>query len=302
MNIFNGGHMIKNIILDMGNVLMDYNPDVILNQSFDDRESQEQIKKELFHGPEWVEGDKGLLTDEEIYKAIRGRIPESLHAGLFNCVMNWDICMVPLPGAKELCRQVKEKGYGLYVLSNASPKFYTYFPKEFPLEQFDGILTSSEVHLVKPDIGIYQHFLQKFSLNAEECLFVDDRKNNVDAAISAGMKGLQFTGDYNKIWQFIEEDENTFSTTTKQLRITDTVTGENQVFSPSIYQSCMHPEEIKIYEMTVRKFSETEIEIQTHYGTWNVSLEGKKVEISPWKGEIHKVDCKKCENCGRCGW
>lgn len=94
----------------------------------------------------------------------------------------------------------------------------------------------------------------------------------------------------------------TLSTTTKQLRITDEATGENQVFSPSIYQSCMHPENIQIYEMTLQIISETEFQIKTHYGNWTVNLSGKSVEISDWKGEIHKVDCKKCENCGRCGW
>ncbi len=92
------------------------------------------------------------------------------------------------------------------------------------------------------------------------------------------------------------------STTTEQLRITDEVTGENQVFSPSVYQSCMHPETIRIYEMTLQIISDTELQIQTHYGKWTVNLSGKRVEVSDWKGEIHKVDCKKCENCGRCGW
>lgn len=97
-------------------------------------------------------------------------------------------------------------------------------------------------------------------------------------------------------------DSTSASTTTKQLRITDTAAGKNQVFSPSIYQSCMHPEQIQIYPLDIQKISESELKLETHYGTWIVNLSGKNVEISDWKGEIHKVDCKKCENCGRCGW
>lgn len=106
------------------------------------------------------------------------------------------------------------------------------------------------------------------------------------------------------IWILLggEEDEDSLTTTRRQLRVTDSRTGENHVYAPVIYQSCMRPEEISVYEMKVTKKTEHQWEIETHYETCLLEVRGKKIEVSDWKAEIHKVDCRKCENCGRCGW
>lgn len=106
------------------------------------------------------------------------------------------------------------------------------------------------------------------------------------------------------IWALLGGDpkEDCLQMKDKQLRITNQQTGENQIFAPTIYQSCMNPQDIRIYEMKIRRQSERRIEIQTHYGSWEVDLSDKLVEVTNWEAKIHKVDCKKCENCGRCGW
>jgi hypothetical protein len=88
----------------------------------------------------------------------------------------------------------------------------------------------------------------------------------------------------------------------KQLKITDLSTGENQVFAPVIYQSCMNPEDIRIFELKLSLPSEHLLRIESHYGTWNIDLNHKQIEINDWEGKIHKTNCRKCENCGRCGW
>lgn len=189
----------KNIILDMGNVLLDYDPEVILDQVFDDKEEKDLIRRELFEGDEWIQGDLGYIANEQRYEGVSRRVPESLHEKLKACVEGWSICMVPLEGAKEFCEYVKGCGYGIYVLSNASTDFYNYFPKYFDLDFFDGIVISSEVHIVKPDVGIYQHLLEKYDLEAGECLFIDDRENNVEGARACGMQAYMFQGDFEEI-------------------------------------------------------------------------------------------------------
>lgn len=195
--------MIKNIILDMGNVLLDYNPNVILDKVCDNAEEKQIIFNELFCGPEWIMGDYGQITNSERYDRVKERLPKEMYHKLKECVDNWDVCMVPIEGAKEFCRYVKEKGYGIYVLSNACSKFYEYFPKEYDLNFFDGVVVSSDVHIIKPSIEIYNYLLEKYQLNPEECLFIDDRKDNVDGAKNAGMNAVIFDNNYEIIKELI---------------------------------------------------------------------------------------------------
>ena len=191
--------MIRNIVLDMGNVLLDYNPNVILDKVFENEEDKQIILKELFGGPEWVQGDLGIITNSERYDGVSRRVPERLHHGLKRCVEEWDICMIPVEGAKDFCRFVRERGYGMYVLSNACSMFYKYFPKYFPLEDFDGIVVSSDEHIVKPDRRIYEIILERYGLEAGECLFIDDRKDNTLGALGVGMNAHIFRNDYDDI-------------------------------------------------------------------------------------------------------
>ena len=71
--------MIRNIIFDMGNVLLRYNPEVPLDLYCRSEEEKDVIRKELFGGPEWVQGDLGIITNDEKYDKIRLRIPEAMH-------------------------------------------------------------------------------------------------------------------------------------------------------------------------------------------------------------------------------
>lgn len=190
---------IKNIILDMGNVLLSYEPQIPLDLYVKTKEAKEMIQKELFEGPEWIEKDLGNITDMEMYERVKVRIPKQYHAELLKCVQDWDVCMEPVEGAKAFCDKAKTKGYKLYVLSNASERFYKYFPRLVSLDYFDGSVVSCDVHMIKPAYGIYEHLLEKYGLNPTECLFIDDREENVAGAIALGMQGYLFKNDYQVI-------------------------------------------------------------------------------------------------------
>ena len=196
--------MIKNIIFDMGNVLLDYNPDAAMQMLGINEKAKPVIMKELFGGNEWVQLDLGNISVDKSYESIKQRIPEEYHTDLRKCIDGWDVCMVPVEGAKEFCEAVKSNGFGVYVLSNAHKSFYSYFPRYFDLDFFDGVVVSADVHTVKPDIKIYKHLLEKYSLKAEECLFIDDRADNVEGALKAGMKAVQFKNDFEEIKQYLK--------------------------------------------------------------------------------------------------
>ena len=191
--------MIRNIIFDMGNVLLRYDPEVPLDLYCQTEEEKDVIRRELFGGPEWVQGDLGLITNEEKYNKICSRIPETMHPALKRCVYGWSVCMKPIPGAFAFCEYAKEKGYRLFVLSNASDEFYEYFPGFAPLDYFDGIVVSSDLHKIKPDIEIFEYLLDTYHLAPEECLFIDDMEPNVKGASQTGMQGEVFLGDFETI-------------------------------------------------------------------------------------------------------
>lgn len=196
--------MIKNIVLDMGNVLLDYDPEVSLKKYCSSEEEADVIRRELFDGPEWEMADRGDICDAERFDLVKVRVTEQYHEALRNCVDHWDICMKPLPGAKEFCEYVKENGYGIYVLSNASDRFYQYFGNFAPISYFDGVFVSSDYKMLKPDSIIYSTFLEKYGLTAEECLFVDDRQKNVTGAWNADIPAIRFRGDFGEIRRFVE--------------------------------------------------------------------------------------------------
>lgn len=191
--------MIKNIVLDMGNVLLKFDPEVSLRQYCETEEIRDIIRRELFEGPEWIMGDYGTITNDERFEPVSKRVPVSFHRHLKDCVDYWNICMQPIPGAKAFCEYIKSRGYGIYVLSNACNTFYDYFPRFAEVSYFDGVMVSSDVHLIKPDIKIYQLFLDTYHLIPEECLFIDDREENVKGAGKAGMQAIVYTGDFEPI-------------------------------------------------------------------------------------------------------
>lgn len=191
--------MVKNVVLDMGNVLLDFNPEVSLNLYCYSEEEKEIIRRELFHGPEWKLGDKGEIKDKDRFDLVKIRVPVEHHEALRNCADNWTICMTPLEGAREFCERIKDLGLGIYVLSNASDAFYEYFPKFLPLDFFNGVFVSSNYRMLKPDVEIYKRFLKEYDLKPEECLFVDDMEVNVEAAKQAGMNAFRFNGNYDEV-------------------------------------------------------------------------------------------------------
>ncbi|MFR8002939.1 MAG: HAD family hydrolase [Hydrogeniiclostridium sp.] len=194
---------IRNFVLDMGNVLFDYNPGAMTEYFLPaaPEEDKERFLKEFFSGSEWIDRDLGIISEEEMYHSISKRLPPRLHESLRNCLQSWPLCMKPFEEAQNFVRFAKERGYGLYVLSNASQNFYGYFPRFGPLYWFDGIVISSDIHLLKPDPAIYRYLFEKYGLSPAECLFIDDREENVEAARALGMQGVVFDGNWEDIRQ-----------------------------------------------------------------------------------------------------
>lgn len=195
--------MIKNVILDMGNVLLTFNPQIPLDAFCETDEEKQIIRRELFQSPYWLEADAGHIKDAELFDLVRQNVAPEHHDALKKCCDHWEICMQPLEGAREFCQSIKAAGLGVYVLSNASDKFYTYFENFLPLTFFDGVTVSSDIKMMKPDHEIFQYVMDKYALEKAECLFVDDSLGNVESARAFGMYAHHFCNDFDAVRKYL---------------------------------------------------------------------------------------------------
>ena len=192
--------MIRNIVFDMGNVLVQFDPERFMDVAgITDRKDRELIIRELFRSVEWAQMDLGVLTEATAEPIILPRFPESLRPPVSRLLSHWADQRETVPGMEDLLKKLKRAGYGLYLLSNASVMQHEYWPRFEMSALFDGKLISCDVGIVKPNPEIYRKFTEQFSLWTEECLFIDDQPINVAMAIQCGWSGIVFHGDVEEL-------------------------------------------------------------------------------------------------------
>ncbi len=183
--------MIKNIIFDLGNVIINYNQEQIISNFTDKEDEIKYIYDEIFHSPEWTLMDLGNITNDETIEVINKRnefkyaklTEDFLHEWYKTQPINEDVV--------ELAKKLKEQGYNLYVLSNMAPLTYAYFQNNEFFKLCTGIVISSHEHIKKPDEKIYKLLLDRYNINAEETIFIDDDDSgkNYESANRIGIKG-----------------------------------------------------------------------------------------------------------------
>ena len=195
-----GTGMIRNVVFDMGNVLINFNQGHFIDRAgVTDPADKELLLRELFHSIEWSLMDWGKMTEPEAEAAILPRLPERLHKVAHDMIFRWNEPVEPIPGMAKLIADCKAKGMGIYLLSNASERLYTYFDTIPGHELFEGRVVSATEKCVKPMPEIYQALLDRYHLKAEECLFVDDIAINVTGAMNCGLQGHVFDGDADRL-------------------------------------------------------------------------------------------------------
>ena len=186
--------MVRNVVFDMGKVLLDFNVERYLLR-VEREQDRPLVRQALFASVEWVMTDYGTMDDEGLLAAACRRLPQHLHPAAEEIVRTWYRDMPAYPGVGEVIRRLKDEGYRLYILSNYSGDLFERTKEKMPfLPYMDGTLFSYTCHLTKPEPEIYQHLIQKFSLTPDRCVFLDDTKANVEAAEQAGIHGIHFMG------------------------------------------------------------------------------------------------------------
>ena len=184
-------------LFDLGGVFFDWDPNYFFKNVFDDEEERKHFLTEVCNdqwnfkqdaGRSIAEAELELIPKFPHYeneikmyyknhrKMIRGIFEESI----------------------EVLRQLKDKNYKCYVLSNWSAETFEGIPIDYPFMQlFDGLLISGEDKLIKPDQAIYELAKKRFNLDPEETVFIDDKLENIEAAQKMNFKTIHLTNPKN---------------------------------------------------------------------------------------------------------
>lgn len=174
--------MIENIIFDLGNVLISYDPKSFISK-YVKEENQEKFFEIVFGSKEWQDLDRGTLEYEEAIEIFSKKLPQERESieKLFN--ENIQGVLFPIEKNLELLPKLKNNGYKLYILSNFHREAFLEIAKKCEFKKyFDGGVISYEVKLLKPEDEIYEEILKKYNLEPEKTLFIDDTLHNVEGA------------------------------------------------------------------------------------------------------------------------
>lgn len=183
--------MIKNVVFDMGGVLIDYNARKTISTYFPE-EYHDVLMKEVFDSELWKKLDAGLLRHDEAVTLVLPRIPEETRPLIKKMMDNFYPYMPPFEQMYDFINRIKRAGYNVYLLSNATPRFFDNYLDIPAMSLMDGFFISCVYKLLKPQKEIYEAFCNKFSLKPEECFFIDDLPQNIEGAKNYGMKGFVY--------------------------------------------------------------------------------------------------------------
>lgn len=196
--------MIKNIIFDLGNVLIRFKPEEFINKNIK-KEYREKFFNAVFKGQEWADLDRGILEYSDAVKIFSEKIPEcsSEIKKLFdNYILD---VLEPIEKNIEIMKSLKGK-YKLFVLSNFHYPAFDYIFKNWEFfKYFDGKIVSGHCKLLKPEKKIYELLCSTYSLKPNECVFIDDTKANIKAAEEFGINGIHLT-DINILEEKLKEN------------------------------------------------------------------------------------------------
>lgn len=183
---------ITTIVFDMGGVLVDFDAKRSLATHFAP-EYHELINEKTFASQTWKLMDKGDFEVEEAIEIMCRELPAELHEEVSRMILDHEGEMPPIEGMYPIAKKLKENGYKIYLLSNC-PAWFDEFKKSVPaFEFFDGFIISAKYNLIKPGKEIFDVLFNEFSLEAEECFFIDDSPANVATAKELGMKAHCFS-------------------------------------------------------------------------------------------------------------
>ncbi len=183
---------VHNVIFDMGGVVLDWNPEAILQSLCECPAERAMLKAALFEHPDWLELDRGTLDEAQMLERLAVRLPPrrpKLDA-LFEAVRR---SLTPKTATLALIERLARRHVPLYCLSNMPVSIYEHLRARHDFwNAFRGVVISGEVRMIKPEREIFEHLLDRYQLEAERSVFIDDLPRNLEAARAVGLNTIWF--------------------------------------------------------------------------------------------------------------
>ncbi|HTD73303.1 MAG TPA: HAD family phosphatase [Steroidobacteraceae bacterium] len=183
---------VRNVIFDLGGVVLDWNPAAIVALFESVPERQAALRHALFGHADWRMFDRGALTESELIQRLQLRLgsTQAEVEAILGAIRN---SLVEKPETVELLRALQGRGTPLYCLSNMPAAIYTHLRQRHNFwDAFSGIVISGEIQMMKPEPEVFMHLLETFDLRAEESVFIDDLPANVESARQVGLHAICF--------------------------------------------------------------------------------------------------------------
>lgn len=188
--------MIKNIIFDIGNVLVNFRPLEVMKELGMDEETVKAVAGVTIESPLWCELDRGVIPEETVIEMMKSSAQDQYKDDVQRFFTDGSPYLVKsFDYSADWLKSLKQKGFNIFLLSNYPVSLFELHSKQsFTFMPYvDGKVVSGYVKLIKPDLDIYNTLLKQYNLIPHECVFIDDLKANIEGAEKAGIKGIHFT-------------------------------------------------------------------------------------------------------------
>ncbi|HET6784685.1 MAG TPA: HAD-IA family hydrolase [Erysipelotrichaceae bacterium] len=194
-----------NIVFDMGNVLLDYSPHLIVSKFTDDIQLVQLLVNEIFYKQEWLDLDQGIIKEDEAIGSISKRI-DSKYLDLVKQIFNkWHLYLTEREEMIDLLKMLKSKGYKLYLFSNASLRFYQYVNSFKCLDYFDLKVISADLKVSKPNLDFYRQASSLCQIDLKESFFIDDSAVNILESNTLNMDGYIYNGTFRLLIEYLRK-------------------------------------------------------------------------------------------------
>lgn len=184
----------KNIIFDIGGVLLEYNPKTYLDKINIEESKRKELNDIIFHNKKWRDCLNGFVSNSELIEYLMEGHPK--YKSEINKILSKSNLKYMLPPKTEMIEYynlLKQKGYGIYLCSNITKDTYDYIREEFDLiQKANGGVFSCFENISKPNVEIYYKLIKKYNLDIKETILIDDTISNVASANKIGLKAILF--------------------------------------------------------------------------------------------------------------
>ncbi|MCQ2354638.1 MAG: HAD family phosphatase [Clostridia bacterium] len=197
--------MIRQVVFDLGQVLVHYEPDYMTGIYIKNEEDRKTAEKVIFDRLYWDPLDAGTISDEELMKCVYSRLPERLWEQAREVYDNWYYNMPEIDGMRNIISKLKTTyGLRIFILSNIGKTFAEHASEIPILSVAEKCIFSAVCGHIKPNTDMFEYLCRECGIKPEETLFIDDNAKNVAGAEKYGIRSYRFDGDPAALERYLD--------------------------------------------------------------------------------------------------